>query len=153
MNKPKPQPSLSTWIKMVATLYTINSKTVSSGRISILTLNTNDFFNIIAIFIMVVGCIVIMAQFLDIDYIMRNLFSVSTDPVHSRMWVNCRTLCDHLRDHLLIYLKVKVKVFHPSRPRLIVHKDKTSVLVRSTNSKFCNPVGKFEEKLAYTMFH
>ena len=26
-------------------------------------------------------------------------------------------------------------------------------MVRSTNSKCCNPVGKFEEKLAYTIFH
>ena len=26
-------------------------------------------------------------------------------------------------------------------------------IVRSTNSKCCNPVGKFEEKLAYTIFH
>ena len=26
-------------------------------------------------------------------------------------------------------------------------------IVGSTNSKCCNPVGKFEEKFAYTIFH
>ena len=29
----------------------------------------------------------------------------------------------------------------------------TTFLVSSTNSKYCNPIGKFEEKLANTIFH
>ena len=36
---------------------------------------------------------------------------------------------------------------------IILPYDDVIMIVRSTNSKCCNLVGKFEEKLAYTIFH
>ena len=56
------------------------------------------------------------------------------------------------------YTRVRLLVghdalWHLSATTAQVGRFTVSSIVRSTNSKCCNPVGKFEEKLAYTIFH
>ena len=55
-----------------------------------------------------------------------------------------------LKNHSILNLR---EFFHSEKYTFFTQHAAVAILVRSTNSKCCNPVDKFEEKLAYTIFH